>query len=71
MTLLKQFLSIPELYAIQWAYGAGMGIQLLLEVDELDLTMQALRPNGLWIGLLNVEIVEHGEATLKKTMQWI
>ena len=50
--------------------AAGKGLQLGLSVDELDLFMDALRPEGLWIGLGGVKDADHAGAVLKKVASW-
>lgn len=85
---LDSLLSIKELNAIQWVYGAGRGrpsdwmhvykkcqaagkgLQLHLGVDELDLFMENLRPEGLWIQLSGVKDRDHAEALLRKVSTW-
>lgn len=84
---LDSLLSIPELNAIQWVYGAGngrasdwmpvykkcqaagKGLQIGLEIDEFDLFMQELRPEGLWLST-GVRDREEAEALLKKVANW-
>lgn len=57
-----------------WVYRkcqqAGKGLQIRLEPDELDLFMENLRPEGLWIGLSGVQDREQAEALLKKVARW-
>jgi hypothetical protein len=50
--------------------AAGKGIQVDLEPDEIDLFMEKLRPEGLWIGVSGVGNREQGEAILRKIAQW-
>jgi len=49
---------------------AGKGLQLHLGVDELDLFMENLRPEGLWIHLTGVEDRAHADALLRKVSTW-
>ena len=49
--------------------AAGKGLQLHLGADELDLFMENLRPEGLWIGV-GVRDREEGEAVLKRVARW-
>lgn len=85
---LDSLLSIKELNAIQWTYGAGngrasdwmdvykkcqaagKGLEIHLEIDEIDYFMESLKPEGLWIGLIGVQDSEHGKALVKKLSQW-
>lgn len=85
---LDSLLSIKELSAIQWVYGAGhgratdwlhvykkvqaagKGIQLWAQPEEIDTIMEHLRPEGVWLGVGDVESVEQGEAIIKKVSGW-
>jgi hypothetical protein len=50
---------------------AGKALQLSgIEPDEIDLFMEHLRPEGLWIGIQSVEDRAHGEALLKRVAEW-
>lgn len=49
---------------------AGKGLQISLELDEIDLFMQELRPEGLWLTLYGVQTAEEGRAIEQKFMQW-
>ncbi|MHB9027033.1 MAG: trimethylamine corrinoid protein 2 [Armatimonadota bacterium] len=50
--------------------AAGKGLQLNLEADELDLFMEELHPEGLWINVGGVQSREQAEGVLKKVGQW-
>lgn len=50
--------------------AAGKGLQLGLAPDEIDLFMQNLRPEGLWIGLHGVKTKDEGEALVQKIARW-
>jgi hypothetical protein len=50
--------------------AAGKGLQLHLDLDEIDLFMENLRPEGLWIGVNGVADREQAEAVLKKIARW-
>lgn len=50
--------------------AAGKGLQLGLEIDELDYFMDELSPEGLWIGLGGVKSREHADELLKKIARW-
>jgi hypothetical protein len=51
--------------------AAGKGLELRhLEMDELDLFMENLRPEGVWIGMGGVPNREAAEYVLKKVAQW-
>jgi len=50
--------------------AAGKGLQIHLDLDEIDLFMRELEPNGLWLTIYGVEDREQGEAILKKMMKW-
>jgi hypothetical protein len=86
---LDALLSIPELNAIQWVYGAGngratdwldvyrrcqaagKGIQLsFLHVDEVDVVVANLRPEGVWCSVV-VRNRSEAEAILRKFEKWV
>jgi len=85
---LDSLLSIPELNAIQWVYGAGngrvtdwlpvhqqcqaagKGVQLWIELDELETVMDALHPEGVWLTVYGVQDRAMADAVLKKVAQW-
>lgn len=50
--------------------AAGKGLQIGLELDEIDLFMRELKPNGLWLTINGVENREQGDAILQKMMTW-
>jgi len=51
--------------------AAGKGLQIgPVEPDELDLLMDELRPEGMWLGLVGVRDREHAEALLTRIGQW-
>jgi len=50
--------------------AAGKGLQIMLEVDELDLFMESLHPEGLWIALSGVQDRDQAEALLRKISKW-
>ncbi|MHB0939055.1 MAG: uroporphyrinogen decarboxylase/cobalamine-independent methonine synthase family protein [Armatimonadota bacterium] len=50
--------------------AAGKGLQINLELDEIDLFMRELKPNGLWLAIHGVQDRAQGEAILKKMMTW-
>jgi hypothetical protein len=50
--------------------AAGKGLQLTLEPDEVDLLMENLRPEGLWIWLDGVADREQADAIIKKLHKW-
>lgn len=50
---------------------AGKGLELRhLEMDELDLFIENLRPEGVWIGMAGVPNREAAEYALKKVARW-
>ena len=49
---------------------AGKGLQITLEVDELDLFMENLHPEGLWIAFSGVRDRHHAEFLLRKVSRW-
>jgi hypothetical protein len=85
---LDSLLSIPELRAIQWVYGAGngrasdwlpvyrhiqaagKGLQLGLDVSELDTFFDALHPEGVWLSVSGVRDREQAEEVLRRVAQW-
>lgn len=51
--------------------AAGKGLELRhLEMDELDLFMEHLKPEGVWIGMAGVPNRKAAEYVLKKVAQW-
>jgi len=50
--------------------AAGKGLQISLELDEIDLFMRELKPNGLWLTIYGVQDREQGEGILKRMMGW-
>lgn len=57
-----------------WVYrkcqAADKGLQIWLELDELDLFMENLRPEGLWISIGGVKDREQAQAVLKRVERW-
>jgi len=49
---------------------AGKGLYLGLELDELELFMEHLHPQGLWISLSGVRDPDQAQAVLKRVAQW-
>lgn len=50
--------------------AAGKGIQIQdLELDEVDIIMRELKPNGVWMHV-NVTNAEQAEAVMKKIRKW-
>lgn len=54
----------------QKCQAAGKGLQIGLELDELDLFMDTLKPNGLWLTISGVPNREVADAILKKMLTW-
>lgn len=50
--------------------AAGKGLQLALELDEIDLFMRELKPNGLWLTIHGVQDREQGEGILTRMRGW-
>jgi hypothetical protein len=50
--------------------AAGKGLQINLELDEIDLFMQELRPQGLWLAIHGVPDRDTADAILKKMLTW-
>ena len=50
--------------------AAGKGLQIHLDLDELDLFMTSLRPEGLWLGISGVQDREQAEAILRRMARW-
>lgn len=48
---------------------AGKGIQVRLDPDEMDLFMERLRPEGVWLSV-NVRTREEGDAVLARLSRW-
>lgn len=49
---------------------AGKGLWISLHVNELDLFMENLRPEGLWLQVHGVQNAEHAEAILRQVSRW-
>lgn len=49
---------------------AGKGLQINLELDEIDFFMENLRPEGLWLSINNAENREQAEYAIKKIESW-
>jgi hypothetical protein len=85
---LDSLLSIKELNAIQWVYGAGngratdwlhihkkcqaagKGVQIGVFKDELDIIIDNLKPEGVWLSVWDVNNSEEAETIIKKVKQW-
>lgn len=50
--------------------AAGKGLEIWMQPDEVDVFMDNLRPEGLWIGLTGVGTREEAEAVIRKLEQW-
>jgi hypothetical protein len=50
--------------------AAGKGIQLHACPDELDVIMENLRPEGVWLGIGGVQDEESASALIKKVSRW-
>ena len=51
--------------------AAGKGLQISpVEADELELLMEELRPEGIWLGLVGIRDREEAEAVLRRVGQW-
>jgi len=50
--------------------SAGKGLQVTLDPDEVDLFMENLRPEGVWIALNGVADREDAEAIIRKLSKW-
>jgi hypothetical protein len=50
--------------------AAGKGLQIFLELDEIDFFMENLKPEGLWISIKNVKNREEAECVIKKIERW-
>jgi hypothetical protein len=50
--------------------AAGKGIQVGIEVDELETIMEQLRPAGVWLSVSGVESREEGEGILTRIAEW-
>lgn len=57
-----------------WVYqrcqAAGKGLQIHLGLDELDLFMDALRPEGLWLSIGGVSDRDQAESVIKRIAAW-
>ena len=86
---LDSLLSIRELNAIQWVWGAGNGVVIdWLDVfkkiqaagkgiqlhsvrpEYLDVIMENLHPEGVWLNLIGVSSEEEGNALIEKVETW-
>jgi len=50
--------------------AAGKGIEVGLDPDELDVFIEKLRPEGLWIFVSGIRDGEHADAVIKKITRW-
>ncbi len=51
--------------------AAGKGIQIVaIEPEHMDVIMENLRPEGIWMNVVGVETEEQGERILKKIALW-
>jgi hypothetical protein len=50
--------------------ATGKGLQINLELDEIDTFMEELRPEGVWLGIIGVTDPEQGEAVIRRVSQW-
>ncbi|NOU36643.1 MAG: trimethylamine corrinoid protein 2 [Kiritimatiellaceae bacterium] len=51
--------------------AAGKGVQLFhVYPQHLDVLIENLRPEGVWMGVCGIESEEHGAAVLKKINRW-
>ena len=50
--------------------SAGKGIQLWVSPDELDIIMENLKPEGVWLGIHGVEDEETAGALIRKISKW-
>jgi hypothetical protein len=49
---------------------AGKGLQIFLSADEIDLFMENLRPEGLWLGVHGVEDAKTAETVVRRISTW-
>jgi len=54
----------------QRAQAAGKAIQVMCQLDELDLIMETLQPEGVFLSMGGVPDREAGEAMLRKLEKW-
>jgi 5-methyltetrahydrofolate--homocysteine methyltransferase len=50
--------------------GAGKCVQIFLSKKELDIFMESLRPEGVWLKITDAENAEEAEFLLKKVSNW-
>ena len=50
--------------------AAGKGIQVWLDMDEIETFTEALRPEGMWITMNDVPDAEAADAVLRRFSQW-
>ncbi len=50
--------------------AAGKGMQIWAQPDEVETLMEHLRPEGVWLGISEVDNVEQGKALIEKVAKW-
>ena len=50
--------------------AANKGIQIYLNIDELDVIMENLDPHGVWLGVYGASNQEEAEAVVRKVAKW-
>jgi hypothetical protein len=58
------------LHVYRKCQAAGKGVQMHLDLDEIDVLMDNLRPEGLWIGIHGVRDRREGEEVIRKIAGW-
>jgi hypothetical protein len=50
--------------------AAGKGIQLYVSPDEIDIIMENLKPEGVWLGVSGVGDEESAASIIRKISKW-
>lgn len=58
------------LHVYQKCQAAGKGVQIHADLDEMETLMDALRPEGVWLGVHGVGDRETADAVLRRAARW-
>jgi len=49
---------------------AGKGVQIYIDISELDFMMRELSPQGVWLGVGGIDTKEDADAVIKRLLTW-
>ena len=58
------------LHVYKRCQNAGKGVQLWISADELDIIMENLKPEGVWLNIKGVEDEEAASFIIRKLSKW-